>query len=146
VSSTGLGRIVVGVDGSAASLAALRWATKQATLTGDAIEAVITWQVPTQYGSDFYGSSIDWADIAQRTIEDAVKEASDGSPWAGTQSIEQGEPAHVLVAASADANLVVVGSRGHGGFAGLLLGSVSEYVIAHAACPVVVIRDQRSSE
>lgn len=137
-------RIVVGVDGSPASLNALRWATRQATLTNSAIEAIITWHLPTQYGTDFYGASQDWAELAARTMEDALQEAGDGTPWTGTQSIIEGHPAHVLVTASADAELVVVGSRGHGGFAGLLLGSVSEYVIAHAACPVVVIRDQRS--
>jgi nucleotide-binding universal stress UspA family protein len=138
-------RVVVGVDGSPASLAALRWATRQAQLTESDIEAIITWHIPTQYGNDFYGDSQDWAEIAVRTMEDAIKEAGDGSLWTGTQSIVEGHPAHVLVTASADASLVVVGSRGHGGFAGLLLGSVSEYVIAHATCPVVVVRDQRSS-
>lgn len=96
-------RVVVGVDGSPASLAALRWATKQAQLTQSALEALITWQIPTQYGTDFYGASQDWAEIAARTMEDAVKEAGDGGPWAGTQSIIEGHPAHVLVTASADA-------------------------------------------
>jgi nucleotide-binding universal stress UspA family protein len=139
-------RIVVGVDGSDASLEALRWAIRQAELTHAELEAITTWHVPVQSGTDFSGTFVDWTDLAQRTLDTALKEVGDGSPWAGTSRILEGHPAHVLVTASTDADLVVVGSRGHGGFAGLLLGSVSEYVIAHAACPVVVVRNQRSQE
>jgi nucleotide-binding universal stress UspA family protein len=135
-------RIVVGVDGSPASVEALRWAAKQAALTGGNLEMVTSWQVPTQYGNDFYGDQFDWAELAQRSLDTATKEAGDGTPVAGTQTVVQGSPAHVLVDASAGAELLVVGTRGHGGFAGLLLGSVSEYVIAHARCPVLVVRQQ----
>lgn len=136
-------RIVVGVDGSPASLDALRWATKQAELTHSDLEAIITWHIPNQYGNDVYQAAFDWEEIAQQTLETAIKGFAGDSPWPGKQTVIQGHPAHVLVDASAGAELTVVGSRGHGGFAGLLLGSVSEYVIAHAASPVVVIRDQR---
>lgn len=137
-------RIVVGVDGSPASVDALRWATRQAQLTQSNVQALITWQVPNQFGNDFYGDQFDWADIAQRTLEAAIEEAGGGTPFTGDAVVFQGHPARSLVDVSHDAELLVVGSRGHGGFAGLLLGSVSEYVVAHANCPVLVIHHRET--
>jgi nucleotide-binding universal stress UspA family protein len=133
-------RIVVGVDGSPASGDALRWAARQAELTGSVVEAVIGWQYPVQYGNEFYIPPPDWQALAQTTLDKAVAEAGAGQDLPCTRTVTEGHPAQVLVSASTDAELLVVGSRGHGGFAGLLLGSVSEYVIAHASCPVLVIR------
>ena len=134
-------RIVVGVDGSPASVDALRWAAEQTELTGGTLEAITSWEYPTQYGSQLmYAENVNWADLAQTTLATAITDAGSSTLTSCTQTVTQGQPAHVLVDASAGAELLVVGSRGHGGFAGLLLGSVSEYVIAHAACPVVVIR------
>ena len=137
-----LTHIVVGVDGSAASINALRWAMAQAELTSARVRAVLSWQPPRQTGYDIYIPVVNWADLAQQTLETALKEAGDGVPMDVEMVILQGHPATVLVDASAGAELLVVGSRGHGGFAGLLLGSVSEHVIAHASCPVLVIRDR----
>lgn len=138
-------QIVVGVDGSPASVAALRWAVAQAELTGVAVQAVTSWQVPGQSAYGGYGGyfavDVDWADVARTTLTTAVKEAGDGAPVDVVPLVLEGHAAHVLVKASDGAQLLVVGSRGHGGFAGMLLGSVSEYVIAHASCPVLVIRD-----
>ena len=139
-------RIVVGVDGSPASVDALRWATRQAELTQCSVQALITWQVPNQFGNDFYGDRFDWADLAQRTLETALEEAGDGTPFTGDPVVLQGHPARSLVDVSHDAELLVVGSRGHGGFVGLLLGSVSEYVVAHANCPVLVIHHRKTQE
>lgn len=133
-------RIVAGVDGSPASLDALRWAANQARLTGSSLEAVISWQSPTQYGNEFYIENTDWRELAQTTIDTAVKAAETTGTFACTRTVTEGHAAQVLVSASLGADLLVMGSRGHGGFAGMLLGSVSEYVIAHAACPVLVIR------
>lgn len=133
-------RIVVGVDGSPSSVDALCWAAGQAELTGSSLEAVVTWRCPTQYGIEFYVETVNWAELAQTTIETAVKAASSQRSISCTQTVTEGYPAYELVRLAAGAELLVVGSRGHGGFAGLLLGSVSEYVIAHADCPVVVIR------
>ncbi len=138
----GPGRIVVGVDGSPASVEALRWAARQAGLTGAVLEAVTSWQLPTSYGADIFRADVDWAANAQVALDTACREAGDCAPPAAQRTVTQGQPAHVLVDASADADLVVMGTRGHGGFAGLLLGSVSEYVIAHAKCPVLVVRHQ----
>jgi nucleotide-binding universal stress UspA family protein len=143
--TTPTARIVVGVDGSTASLHALRWAITQAELTSSRVQAVLTWQTPGQAGFDIYIPVVDWANLAQRTLEVALKEAGDGSPLDVDTLVRQGHPAKILVDVSAGAQLLVVGSRGHGGFAGLLLGSVSEYVIAHASCPVLVIRDHQPS-
>lgn len=136
------GKIIVGVDGSAASIDALRWAARQSELTGNSLDALISWQYPTQYGDEFYIENLSWPELAQIALRTAVEEAGAGSETTFTQTVTEGHPAHVLVSASTDADLLVIGSRGHGGFAGMLLGSVSTYVIAHASCPVVVIRHQ----
>jgi nucleotide-binding universal stress UspA family protein len=143
--TTPTARIVVGVDGSPASVAALRWAITQAGLTGAEVQAVTSWQIPGQYGFEFYSIEADWPDVARRTLATAVKEAGDGGPLDVQSLVLEGHPAYVLVEASVGAQLLVVGSRGHGGFAGMLLGSVSEYVIAHASCPVLVVREQQTA-
>jgi nucleotide-binding universal stress UspA family protein len=85
--------------------------------------------------------ALDWEGEATSTLKDTVAKAVD-SPDADrvSQRVVQGHPAQVLVDAAADAALLVVGSRGRGGFTGMLLGSASQHVIARAACPVVVVR------
>lgn len=138
------GRIVVGVDGSAASLDAVGWALRQAQLTGCDLEAVTAWHVPAQYGSEFYAEPMDWKAIANEILDTALHEVGSESPVSITRTIAPGHPAEVLTASSAGADLLVVGTRGHGGFAGMLLGSVSEYVVAHAHCPVLVVRHRRT--
>jgi nucleotide-binding universal stress UspA family protein len=143
--TTPTARIVVGVDGSAASVQALRWAVAQAELTSARVQAVLTWSNPAQAGFDIYIPVVDWAALGRRILETALEEAGDGAPLDVETVVRQGHPAQVLVEVSAGAQLLVVGSRGHGGFAGLLLGSVSEHVIAHASCPVLVIRAQEAT-
>jgi nucleotide-binding universal stress UspA family protein len=133
--------IVVGVDGSPASIDALRWADRQAVLTGASINAVIGWQEPTRYNNVYYGEERDWPAVADETLTAAVTEA--GLTVDCLQTVTEGHPAQVLVAASTNAELLVVGSRGHGGFMGTLLDSVSDHVIAHAGCPVLVVRHPR---
>ena len=139
---SGSGRIVVGVDGSSHSEAALRWALGQARLTGQPVDAVISWRIPA-VGVDGVGvlMALDWEGDATRMVEKSVANVVD-SPDADrvSQRVVEGHPAQVLVDAAADAALLVVGSRGRGGFTGMLLGSVSQHVIARAACPVVVVR------
>jgi nucleotide-binding universal stress UspA family protein len=141
---SGSGRIVVGVDGSYCSEEALRWALDQARLTGQPVEAVISWSIPVTYGGMGGAGAIaafDWDGDATGTLKDSVAKAV-GSPGADrvSQRVVAGHPAQVLLDAAADASLLVVGSRGRGGFKGMLLGSVSQEVIARAACPVVVVR------
>lgn len=138
------GRIVVGVDGSSHSEEALRWAIGQARLTGQPVEAVTSWSVPVPYGGMGGAGAVvafDWEGEATSTLRDTVAKAVD-SPDADrvSQRVVQGHPAQVLVDAAAEAALLVVGSRGRSGFTGMLLGSVSQHVIARAACPVVVVR------
>jgi nucleotide-binding universal stress UspA family protein len=140
---SGSGRIVVGVDGSSHSEQALRWAIGQARLTGQPVEAVISWSVPVDYGAGALGAltDVDWEGAATSTLMDTVAKAVDSSDAERvSQRVVMGHPAQVLLDAAADAALLVVGSRGRGGFKGMLLGSVSQHVVARAACPVVVIR------
>jgi nucleotide-binding universal stress UspA family protein len=138
-------RIVAGVDGSPPSQAALRWAVRQARLTGATVDAVTAWRIPAAMTG--YGwapvpltDCSDMEPLAQRVVDQAVADAiSPGDPPVSGR-IVQGFPGQVLVDASDGAALLVVGSRGHGGLSGALLGSVSQHCVHHAHCPVVVIR------
>jgi len=134
------GRIVVGVDGSPCSIDALRWAARQGELTGATVDAVMSWEYPTSYGMEFGVLDVDWAANAQTALDTAVQQAFGGDLDKINVRVLRGPPADVLETAAAGADLLIVGSRGHGAVAGMLLGSVSEHVVAHAPCPVVVIR------
>jgi nucleotide-binding universal stress UspA family protein len=145
-------RIVAGVDGSPSSLSALRWAVRQARLTGATVDAVITWHYPVSEGG--YGSSVigtgkafDFREAAEKVLADAISTVGDpGSDPGGGIPVRarviEGNAAQVLIDASAGADLLVVGSRGHGGFTEALLGSVGQHCVQHAHCPVVVVRGQ----
>jgi nucleotide-binding universal stress UspA family protein len=133
------GRIVVGVDGSPTSLAALRFAHRQARLTGAELHAVTTWAYPLSFDDPV--DPTDWQANAETILDTALGEALAASDAAGVlRHVAEGHPAGVLLASVEAADLLVVGSRGHGGFAGMLLGSVSQHVAAHSPCPVVVVR------
>jgi|CZKW01.1.fsa_nt_gi nucleotide-binding universal stress UspA family protein len=139
-SGGGQARIIVGIDGSEYSKEALRWAVRQAKFTGAALEAVTAWQYPLA----FYGwtgpQDFDFGAAAQQALTGALDEVLGPDRPAGLQACAvEGHAAQVLVEASAGAELLVVGTRGHGGFADLLLGSVSTYCVHHAQCPVTVI-------
>ena len=134
-------RIVVGVDGSVSSKAALAWAVDQARLTGAVVEAVTAWEFPATYGYAAPAINVDWEDRATRVVTAAIAGITgSGLPEIRYQVVE-GNAASVLVDRSAGADLLVVGSRGHGGFVEALLGSTGQHCVHHAACPVVVIRD-----
>jgi nucleotide-binding universal stress UspA family protein len=134
------------VDGSEGSRAALRWAVQQARLTGSAVDAVIAWHVPVGYaGFGLAPTAIiddtDYQELAAKALSEAV----DSTVMAGTgvtvrQHVAAGSPAGALIDAAAGADMLVVGCRGHGGFAGMLLGSVSQHCLHHAPCPVALIR------
>jgi nucleotide-binding universal stress UspA family protein len=137
------GRIVVGVDGSPSSEEALAWAARYAALTGLPVDAVITWQLPVAYGAGPVDGSIDFRAEAAEVLDKSVQNVVAGDDAARVRRIVlRGHPAEALLHAARGAELLVVGSRGHGGFAGMLLGSVSQHVVAHATCPVVVLHDQ----
>lgn len=135
-------RIAVGIDGSASSLEALRWAVRYAQRTDAVIEAVHAWQIPTTYGTPvgiLPGES--FAATAERALKGSIDEVvGDRSDVEVVPVTEQGYPPTTLVERSREADLLVVGSRGRGGLAGVLLGSVSLHCVSHALCPVVVVR------
>jgi nucleotide-binding universal stress UspA family protein len=138
--------ITVGVDGSESAAAALRWAASEARLRGARLRAVHAWNMPTlaYAGSGF---------VAPASFEDDLGQAAQTGlgQWLGAAQAEldgievehhvaEGQAATVLTDAAADAELLVVGSRGLGGFGELLLGSVSHQVAQRARCPVVIVR------
>ena len=140
-------RIVVGVDGSPASKAALEWAVKEAELRGAAVHVVMAWQLPVVYNPPnimAVSSLVSGEDLAAAATSEVQKLAQEVGREGGASVIGEameGHPAEVLISAATKASLLVVGSRGHGGFVGALLGSVSQHVVAHAVCPVVVVPD-----
>ena len=135
-------RVVVGVDGSPDSVRALKWGADYAKAQGAELLAVSVFEVPVVFGGPYALSGIPDPDKleeeARTALSEAVREAL-GEGAEVTERVEQGHPARVLVNASRAAQLVVVGSRGRGGFVGLMLGSVSQYCVTHARCPVLVM-------
>lgn len=131
--------VVVGVDGSPSAEAALRWAERYAGSTGADIELVTAWHYPTSYGIAMPLNGWDPEDDANAVVEKAAAALSLPEERVRTV-VAHGSPADVLTRVSADAAMLVVGSRGHGGFTGLLLGSVGAHCVHHAKCPVVVVR------
>ena len=163
---SGADRIVVGVDGSSAAFDALKWAYRQAVRTGDELHLITTYELDSSHNpySPSYAYAPDsrtaghlseaeskWREErqtiaqerAERMVQDvlrAVRAVVEGDPKVTHEVIGQGRPAEVLVDRSHHASLLVVGSRGLGGFRGLLLGSGSQQCVHHAGCPVVVVR------
>jgi nucleotide-binding universal stress UspA family protein len=140
-------RVVVGVDGSAESVGALKWAAGYGAATGATITAVLSWHYPAPVGLAPVG-------VAPKPVSDEVRahmeEALDkalaevfgtSTPGNVKTKLAYGHPAAVLVEESRQADLLVVGHRGHGAFTGMLIGSVSIHCVTHAACPVVVVRE-----
>jgi nucleotide-binding universal stress UspA family protein len=138
-------RIVVGVDGSEESKSALRWAARFAAVTGGGIDAVLAWHTPVSVGWTY--APEDWRpdEDAEQTLANTVDEVFGADRPADIALIvEEGNPAKVLLDHSEGAEMLVTGSRGHGGFAGLLLGSVSSHCAEHATCPVLVVHGDQA--
>jgi nucleotide-binding universal stress UspA family protein len=139
------GRVIVGVDGSEPSKQALRWALFIARASGSTLEAVAAWQPYTAYGwagAGWATMPTDWnpAQDAEKALAATIDEVFGAHRPAGlTCTVREGNAAQVLLEASAGARMLVVGSRGHGGFTDLLLGSVSAACTEHASCPVLVL-------
>jgi nucleotide-binding universal stress UspA family protein len=138
--------IVVGVDGSTGSVRALSWAAREAALHHSQLTVLTVHPtLISQWTSNPVKSPGDAADretarqAAQEATLKVTSELGDAQPAGVTVEAVSGSPAGELIKASHDADLVVVGSRGGGGFASLLVGSVSSQVVHHAASPVVVI-------
>lgn len=140
-------RIVVGVDGSPGSALALDWAVREAGQRGATVHAVMAWEYPQTYGANVWSLGMDPSldvqeGLAASAAAEAARiagEASESQDMVVTSAAVEGHPAFALMQAAEDADLLVVGSRGHGGFVGALLGSVSQHVVCHASCPVVVV-------
>ncbi len=133
-------RIVVGVDGSDQSKDALRYAARLAGPLAASLEVVGAWHVPVSYG--MAGPALDWdpKDDITKCVTQVVDDVFGPDRPIGLEIlVANGSAAHVLIERSRGAAMLVVGSRGHGGFAGLLLGSVSAVVAEHATCPVLVM-------
>ena len=137
--------IVVGVDGSPGSVSALQWAVDEARLRGVTLRVVHAWESPYEHGGEI-------AKLAAESTHGPLRQAAEHTMAATLARIEvpdgvtvercivEASPAQALIASARDADLLVVGSRGHTGIAGLLLGSVSHKLAMHAPGPVVIVR------
>lgn len=139
-------RILVGVDGSPASRAALEWAGDEAVRHGSELVVLTAWlPIPpplagTSSTLPTHGA-IDARETAKELLMKTIRDVLGGDPPVLVQpQLKEGNAAKVLIDLSEDADVLVVGYSGYGGFAGMLLGSVSQHVAAHAKCTVVVVR------
>jgi nucleotide-binding universal stress UspA family protein len=151
--------VVVGVDGSAGAGRALRWAAAEARLRKSGLRVVHAWTfgfagIPGGgygYTGDVRGlftadGISEMRRVAEELLDRAITEiATEARGIRIERQVVEGRAAQVLVGAAAEGDLLVVGSRGHGGFAGLLLGSISQQCAHHAACPVVIVPAARTS-
>ena len=136
-------RIIVGVDGSDASLDALRWAVHYAEGVGGVVQAIRTWHYPWAMQTAPEQTDASIVKQIQGELDDAVAKSGVTSSTVKVERIaKEGHASLVLVNESADADLLVVGSKGRGAFAGMLLGSVSQHCANGAHCPVVIVRHE----
>lgn len=144
-------RIVVGIDGSEPARAALQWAAKEAELRGATLEVVGAWTFPMYV--DPMGGAFPMPGMFEKTeqnerdmVDKEILEVLGPTPSVPVEvSIRCGSTANELLAAAEGADLLVVGSRGRGGFASLLLGSTALQCIHHATCPVTVVRQEEKA-
>jgi len=135
-----IARIVVGVDGSEPSVEALRQAQRLAIPLGAKVQAVACWEYPQIYSGYVMMGIEGFEEGAKKVLDEAVAQAFGAeTPANVTSTLVRSHPREALIDASRDADMIVVGRRGHGGFGGLLLGSVSSAIVAHAHCPVLVV-------
>ncbi|MGX5358464.1 universal stress protein [Kocuria sp. KH4] len=138
----GTAAVVVGVDGSGQSVEALRWAARIAPALGAPLRVVAAWDYPPEYAGYVPLGSDNFDEVTRKRVDTAIQQAfGEDVPEGLTTTVEFGHPSKVLVRESEGASMLVVGRRGHGGFRGLLLGSVSAACVAHASCPVLVIHE-----
>ncbi len=138
-----MGVIVVGVDGSEGAAIALDFAMKEAALRGSALRLVSAWEIPASVlasvvaGKEFYE---EFRETAIKIARDAAALVDEQQPGVEHEEIVvEGQAARVLLDNAADAELMVVGRRGHGSFREMLLGSISRQVVVHAKCPLVIV-------
>lgn len=136
-------RVLVGVDGSASSIDALRYAARIAEAFEAPLTVVTTWNYPaftSAYVPDSWSPEKDAEEILDVSIEQAFAD----SPPRLQRAVLAGPTAQTLIEASRRSSMLVLGSRGHGGFAGLLLGSVSAACAEHAHCPVLIVHPRHT--
>jgi nucleotide-binding universal stress UspA family protein len=145
--------IVVGVDGSAGARAALEFAAREAALRQARLRIVCAWEIPPAVYAGGFAPTLDqptldaFRDGAETIVNEATAAAKKLQPTIETEGkAVQGQPAEALLQEAGDAELIVVSNRGHGGFASLLLGSVSHQVVQHAPCPVTIVRKDDSRD
>lgn len=143
LSDEGVARVVVGIDGSDTAGRALEWAVQEGRLHEATVEVVHAWTFPYGAGEKFAAVAFDSTpleDAARRTLDAAVESVdTSGLPAPVVRTLTIGSAAATILRAAEGSELVVVGSRGLGGFKGLVLGSVSYHIVHHATCPVVVL-------
>jgi nucleotide-binding universal stress UspA family protein len=139
--------IVVGVDGSEGGQTALEFAAAEAALRKASLRVVCAWELPTAAYAGGLSSGVDasvigaFRDDAQTLAREAVESVTHLQPDVACEGVAvEGQAAEILLQEAENAELIVVGNRGRGGFASLLLGSVSQQVVHHATCPVIVVR------
>jgi len=143
---TGQELVVVGIDGSAQSVRALGWAARYATATGARVQALLAWYYPDAAGQAPVGvapAPVRHQTEAQMqgTLNEAIAKVYAAQPGPEVETrLGYGHPAQVLIEVSKEADLLVLGSHGHGAFTGMLVGSVSIHCVTGAFCPVVVVR------
>jgi nucleotide-binding universal stress UspA family protein len=138
-------KIVVGVDGSSHSEKALLWGAHLAATFGAGVVAVSAWDYPATIGWATVPDSWQPDQDMEKVLQETIRSAFGDQPPTGLRTVvREGGAAKVLLEESSGATMLVVGSRGHGGFAGLLLGSVSANVAEHATCPVLVVHGHQS--
>jgi nucleotide-binding universal stress UspA family protein len=141
--------VVVGMDGSDQSIAALRWAARYAEATGAAIRAVRVWDDPARrpFASGTATLSQENEDLMRMALEAEIARVYPGQPGPEVEArLSYGHPAQVLIDESKDADLLVVGSSGEDAFTGMLVGSVSIHCVTNACCPVTVVRGTEWTE
>jgi nucleotide-binding universal stress UspA family protein len=134
--------IIVGADGSEGSVAALQWAVDHAALAGARVVVVTVWEYP--YTGDFTGSvtppsRLPMEEGARATAQHVIDKVANPTGVAIDVEVVEGSASSQLIHRAADASMLVVGARGHGGFVSLLLGSVATQCVNHASVPVVVV-------
>src|SRR6185312_5525594 len=144
-SNSATGAVVVGVDGSEASLEALREAQRLAEPLGAEVEAIAVWEFPQMYDGYTVMGIDGFKERAGQILHDSVEKALGPDNNVRTRLV-RGAARQALIEASKEARMLVVGRRGHGRFGGLLIGSVSSACVAHAHCPVVVVHAPESDK
>ena len=141
-------KIIVGVDGSESSLTALLWALGEARLRNTEVEVIHSWSLQPMVDPMGFASFVPIEELsvaATNVVKDMMKKVEEfvGATKVTTK-IVRGPAAATLIESAHDAELLVVGRRGHGGFLGLLLGSVAQQVAHHGPCPVVIVLDENN--